>query len=48
VVHACSSSIAQATRIGLQFTVVIRVWACLHYALAAKHVFRELAAPQPA
>jgi len=48
VVQACRSSITQATRIGLQFTVVIRIWACLHYALAAKHVFRELAAPQPA
>jgi hypothetical protein len=46
--QACRSSITEATRIGLQFTVVVRLWACLHYALAARHVLRELAAPRQA
>jgi MFS family permease len=48
LVRACRSSITEATRFGLQFTVLIRAWACLHYALAAKHVLRELTAPRPA
>jgi predicted MFS family arabinose efflux permease len=46
--QACHSSITEATRVGLQFTVVIRLWACLHYALAARYVLRELGPARPA
>jgi hypothetical protein len=44
--HACRTSITQATRVGLQFTVLVRLWACVHYALAARYVLRDLVAPQ--
>jgi MFS family permease len=44
--QACHTSIVQATRASLQFTVLVRLWACAHYALAARHVLRELGAPR--
>jgi MFS family permease len=43
--QACHGALTEATRMGLLFTVVIRVWACIHYGLAARHVYRDLAQP---
>lgn len=48
LIQACRSSLTEATRIGLQSTILIRAWACVHFALAARHVLRELIAPRPA
>jgi MFS family permease len=46
IVHACRASLVEGTRWGLLSTVLIRAWACLHYALAARWVLRELGPSQ--
>lgn len=40
---SCHTALTRGTRIGLLFVVLIELWACAHYVLAARHVQRELA-----
>lgn len=44
LVSGCASSLAGATRWGIYVAIVMRIWAVLHFVLAARHVARALGA----